>query len=194
MRNKEVEDQLKAFGMQNLMLESDLAKLENSGIELGHIKKIKKEETVDTELFEHDILQEAKKMADFYILYYCMENTVRRLISERLEEKYGQTWWDTKVPAELIAGVKAKQIQEKDTPFTIRSEDPLSYSNFGELIVIIDKNWDDFSDTIRSRKSMKETLSKLSLLRNVIAHSCYLNDDEILRFKLLIKDWQRIQM
>ena len=31
-------DQLKIFGMQNLLLESDLAKLEGSGIDIGHSK------------------------------------------------------------------------------------------------------------------------------------------------------------
>jgi hypothetical protein len=30
-------------------------------------------------------------------------------------------------------------------------------------------------------------------IRNTVAHSCELNDDEITRFKLLVKDWFRIQ-
>ena len=34
---------------------------------------------------------------------------------------------------------------------------------------------------------------RLALIRNVIAHSCELNEDEIARLKLLIKDWLRIQ-
>ena len=45
-------DQLKAFGMNNLALESALAKLEMQGIEIGHAKTIKKDELVDSELFE----------------------------------------------------------------------------------------------------------------------------------------------
>jgi hypothetical protein len=39
-------DQLKVFGMQNLLLESDLAKLEESGIDLGHAKTLKRDELV----------------------------------------------------------------------------------------------------------------------------------------------------
>lgn len=189
-----VSEHLKVFAIQNLMLEADLAKLENSGIEIGHLQTMRKDEVVDTELFDHDIRTQARKMADFYVLYYCLENSIRRLISERLKEKYEANWWDEKVPDGVKASVKEKQQKEKDSVFSIRSEDPLTYTNFGELIDIFNANWDDFSDTIRSKKAMQQSLAQFNQIRNVIAHSCELNDDEITRFELLIKDWLRIQM
>ena len=40
--NSEILDKLKLFSMKNLMLESDLIGLEKSGVEIGHIKTIKK--------------------------------------------------------------------------------------------------------------------------------------------------------
>lgn len=88
--------------------------------------------------------------------------------------------------------VAEKQKKEKDSPMSIRSDDPLSYTNFGELIDIINANWADFSDTLRSQKAMQQILTQFNLIRNVIAHSVELNDDEILRFQLLIRDWFRI--
>ena len=184
---------LNLFAMKNLLLESDLAKLENSGIEIGHAQTVKKDEVVDIELFEQDIRLQARKMADFYLYYYCVENTVRRLISERLSEKHGANWWNAKVPEGVRNEVSARQQKEKDAVISIRSDDPIFYLNFGELIVIIDSNWDDFSDTIRSKKAMQQVLSSFNMIRNVIAHSCDLNDDEIKRLELLVKDWQRIQ-
>ena len=39
-----------------------------------------------------------------------------------------------------------------------------------------------FTDTIRSQKAMQKVLSGFNLLRNTIAHSGELNDDEIMRF------------
>jgi len=39
---------------------------------------------------------------------------------------------------------------------------------------------------------MQTILSQFKI-RNVVAHSCALNEDEITRFKLLVKDWFRIQ-
>jgi len=189
-----ISNQLKVFAIQNMMLESDLSKLEKSGIEIGHLQTLRKDEVVDTELFDNDIRKQARKMADFYVLYFCLENSIRRLISERLKEKYDANWWEDKVPDGVKNSVKEKQQKEKDSIFSIRSEDPLTYTNFGELIDIFNANWDDFSDTIRSKKAMQQSLGQFNQIRNVIAHSCELNDDEITRFELLIKDWLRIQI
>jgi hypothetical protein len=180
------------FGMRNLMLEADLVKLENSGVEIGHVSTISGQQVVDPELFEADIRQAARRMADFYVLYYSLENSIRRLVSGRLAERHGADWWEQKVPAGVKASVADKQKKEKDSPMSIRSDDPLAYSNFGELIDILNANWTDFSDTLRSQKAMQQILGQFNLLRNVIAHSAELNEDEITRFQLLIKDWFRI--
>jgi hypothetical protein len=132
-------------------------------------------------------------MADFYVLYYCLENTVRRLISERLREKHGANWWEVAVPAGIKAAMVDKQDREKDTVLAVRSEDPLSYVNFGELIGIIEANWTSFSDTIRSKKAMQQTLLQFNQIRNVIAHSSSLSTNDISRLKLLVNDWLNIQ-
>ncbi len=44
-----------------------------------------------------------------------------------------------------------------------------------------------------SQKAMQQILSQFNKIRNVVAHSRELNEDEITRFKLLVKDWFRIQ-
>ena len=186
-------DKLERFAFKNLMLETDLIKIEESGIDIQHIDTISRKEIVDTELFEHEILTSARKMARFYVYYFAFENSIRSLISGRLEEKHGINWWDIKAPSGVAKNVSDNQAKEKDTAMAIRSEDPLSYTNFGELIDIINYNWEDFSDTIRSKKSMESVVSQFSKIRNVIAHSCELEEDDIIRLKLLIKDWFRIQ-
>jgi hypothetical protein len=188
-----IADDLKLFGMQNLILETELQKLEGRGIQIEHTRTIVKAQVVDVDLFESDILQEARKMADFYVIYYSVENSIRRLISERLEEKHGPGWWSAKVPPGVQTEVGKKQKEERDTAMSIRSEDPLSYTNFGELIAIFEANWADFSDTLRSDKAVRQILSQFNKVRNLVAHSCALNEDEITRFKLLVKDWFRIQ-
>lgn len=190
--NNRFSDELRNFGMRNLMLEADLEKLEKGGIDIGHTSAMKRDPIVDTELFEASILADARRMADFYVLYFSLENTIRKLIDGRLSEKYGLDWWDKKVPAGVRTAVQEKQKKERETPMSIRSEDPLSYTNFGELIDILNANWGDFADTIRSPKAMQTTLTQFNLIRNIIAHSAILHDDEIARFKLLIKDWFRI--
>ena len=91
-------------------MEGELAKLEKSGIEIGHIDTVKeKDELVDTDLFESEILQKAKKMADFYILYFSLENSVRKLITDVLSEKHGTEWWEKQVPDGVKTNVKKLQ-------------------------------------------------------------------------------------
>jgi hypothetical protein len=192
-RYEEIRNQLLVFGMKNLRLEGVLYYLEKQGIEIGHSIARKKEETVDTEMFEHDILTRAERMADFYVLYFALENSVRRLVTEVLSEKYGSEWWTKAVPEGVRTEVAKKQKEELDTAMTIRSSDPLAYTNFGELISIFNANWDEFSEVLRSQRSVQDTLSQFNKIRNIIAHSCDLDDQEVQRLKLLVNDWIRIQ-
>jgi len=190
----DIEGELLKFGMKNLILEKELSKLQNNGINIGYENKFfKKEEIVDTELFENEIFLRAKKMADFYVIYFCLENSVRKLIVDVLSEKYGSDWWEIKVPEEIKIAVKKKRKEELNTSMSIRSDDNLAYINLGELITIFDSNWKDFEGLLRSQRSVQNVLSQFNKIRNVVAHSCDLNDDEILRFQLLVKDWLRIQ-
>jgi len=81
-RNIDPSDQLLIFGMKNIFLENALDTLETQGIEIGHAATRRdQEKTVDTELFEHDILVQARRLADFYVLYFALENSVRRLLT-----------------------------------------------------------------------------------------------------------------
>lgn len=192
MPSEGLPDQLRLFGMRNLMLEADLAALESSGIAIEHARTIRRDELVDPDLFEADIRESARRMADFYVLYFSLENSIRRLIAGRLREKHGLDWWEGHVPAGVRVAVADKQRKEKDTPMSIRSDDPLTYTNFGELIDILNANWADFADTLRSPKAMQQILGQFNQIRNVIAHSVELSEDEILRFQLLIRDWFRI--
>lgn len=194
MSNNSTSDQIRLFGMKNLQLEVDLTKLEEDGYEIGHVGTLEKKEIVDPELFELDIRKSAKKMADYYVLYYCLENSVRRMVGQTMLDKYSAEWWKDHVPDDIQKEVSGRQEREKDSVMSIRSQDdPLLYATLGELIPIIEYNWDDFSDQLRSKKAVRSILSQLNQTRAVIAHSVELNEDEITRMKLLIKDWQRQQ-
>jgi len=188
------EDELKLFGMKNLLLEADLFQLEQGGIDIGHAQTVKKDETVDVDVFEADVRQGARQMLELYYLHFCLENSVRKTIIETLKDKYGLNWWNTKVPKPLRGKVEKYREQEKDMPFSERSEEPIYYTDFKDLIEIIENNWADFSDLFRGIESVKYLLNALNVLRRPIAHSALLNSDEIQRFKLHIKDWIRIQM
>ncbi|MCA9487504.1 MAG: hypothetical protein KC516_00930 [Nanoarchaeota archaeon] len=198
MKNKTFLNRFKLFGINNLMLESNFRNIEKDGMKLekGEIREVNlgkhsklRKSPVDKSFFEEDIRNKAKKMSEFYELYYSIENTIRRLISEKLD-KLDSNWWKSEyVPQGIIDEVEKRVEDEKSESMEVRSEDLLTYTNFGELIKIIEKNWQEFSDTLRSRDSMKKVLGQLNKIRNVIAHSCELNEDDITRFELAIRDW-----
>ena len=60
-------------------------------------------------------------MADFYVYYFSIENSVRKLITDVLMENYGEDWWKQKVPAGVNKNVEEKQLQEKETAMSILS-------------------------------------------------------------------------
>jgi hypothetical protein len=168
--------------------------LEESGLEIDHAKHLQENKTVDVDVFEIEIRKKAKQMTSAYHVIFCLENSIRKLLRDRLIEKHGASWWDAGVPHPVKKKVAGRQKNEKNTPFSERSEDPMYYSDFSDLSKIIENNWDDFSDSFRSLESVTGTLEILNVLRRTVAHNGVLDEDETERLKMHIKDWIRIQM
>jgi len=185
---------VREFGIRNLQLESELLRLEEEGIPLGHRATLEHSKgLVEFDLFESEVVRDAEFMSEFYKVYFCLENSIRRFISDRMSEIHGDDWWSEKVPDPIQRDVKNRQEDEKTGTATIRSTDPLDYTFLGELAAIMTSNWVDFSDTLRSPQSVNRALTGFNKIRNVIAHSCLLQEDELLRLKLAVRDWFRIQ-
>jgi hypothetical protein len=130
-------------------------------------------------------------MATHYAIFYCLENSIRELISERLEEAHGEMWWDERVPEVVRRNASANRQKELSAAVTPRSSELIDYSNFGELGEIIKSNWDLFGDTFRDIKGLEKVLSNLNTLRAPIAHCKPLAEDEVLRLHLSLRDWFR---
>jgi len=71
------------------------------------------------------------------------------------------------------------------------SEDLMEYTEFGDLITILEKNAKLF-DIINNMRSAKTRLIGFIKSRNIVAHCRTMSDDERDRFELLVKDWLRI--
>ena len=41
-------------------------------------------------------------MARHYEIFYCLENFIRELVRERLEEAFGLNWWDVEEPRAVV--------------------------------------------------------------------------------------------
>ncbi|MFT6430930.1 MAG: hypothetical protein ACJAXR_001169 [Halopseudomonas sp.] len=187
---------LKLFGMSNQLILHELDKIETEkDIVLDHkIDKAAEKDEKYYPQFEAEVRLKAREMAQHYETFYCLEVSIRTLITEMLQEKAGPTWWKNEeiVPKVVQDGVQNRVRRELDSGISRRSDDPIDYTNFGELGEIIKRNWDTFGSIFNSPKGVERVLSSLNTLRGPIAHCSQLAEDEVLRLTLSVRDWFRL--
>lgn len=192
------EEKIKAFGMTNMLIESEIDQLERK-LDIKLRNSTSKEESQnDIERayfpqFAGALRLEAAEMARSYELFYCLEKTIRQQITELLELTHGEKWWNDKViPQQIFVEVKKRIQREKESGITPRSSEEIDYTNFGELGEIIKSNWQLFASIFNNIKAVEKIMFNLNSLRNPIAHCCGLAEDEKLRLDLSLRDWFRL--
>ena|SRR3974390_878976 len=190
----ETNDYLRSFGMSGLLVTDDLKLVEQAfNIELGHVPRTSQQSSTGYyPQFEQEVRKEAAVMAKHYELFYCLEQAIRKIITETLEEAEGPNWWDTRVIQKIKDDVKELQQKETDNGITRRSERAIDYTTFGQLSGIITGNWALFGTIFKSQRAVEKVMASLNLLRGPIAHCCPLSEDEVDRLDLAVKDWFRM--
>jgi hypothetical protein len=192
--SREFENLVRSFGMSGYQIMTELREIERSfNLELGHTwTEIGQQETDYYPQFEQEVRLKASEMARHYEAFYCLEKSIRKIISEAMEETAGANWWSSGKINQPITNEVANRIQrEIDSGVSRRSTDNLDYTTFGELAVIITSNWDIFGSVFNSRKAVERVLANLNTLRGPIAHCSELSEDEIIRLRLTVRDWFR---
>jgi hypothetical protein len=187
------EHALKLFGLNNLVIEADLRRVASEHkIDLrSRAEQPAAAEQAYYPQFSERLRSEAGSMAMHYAIFYCLENSIRELIVERLEEVHGADWWANSVPEAVRQSCDKNQKKEQQSGITPRSQDMIDYSNFGELGEIIKANWSIFGDTFRDMRALERILGNLNTLRAPIAHCKALAEDEVTRLHLSLRDWFR---
>lgn len=134
----------------------------------------------------------AAHMSRYYEIFYLLENDIRRLIVETMEAAHGSTWWDSCVPSGVLEEVRKNRDREAQAAVSIRSEDDIDYTTFGQLGDIIRANWSDFAGMLSNQSAVSRVMAALNMLRGTIAHCGVLAEDEVDRLKLAIRDWFRV--
>lgn len=188
------ENLIKVFGMTNQLVLEDLSQVARTfDIELGHVVTTQQAETDYYPQFERSVRVEAAEMARYFEVFYCLEKTIRKLISETLEDAEGDEWWtSSRVTPVVRTDVEKRIKREVDSAMTRRSDDELDYTTFGELSIIICGNWDLFGGILTSQKAVEKIMGNLNSLRGPIAHCSLLAEDEVLRLRLAVRDWFRL--
>ncbi len=136
--------------------------------------------------------QNAARMSRYYKIFYLLENDIRRLIVDTMEAAYGASWWDAKVPPGVLEEVRKNRERETQAAVSVRSDDDIDYTTFGQLGDIIRANWPDFAGMLSNQSAVSRVMAALNMLRGTIAHCGILADDEVDRLKLAIRDWFRV--
>lgn len=187
------ENIIKLFGVTNQIAELDLKRIEDKfKIDLGRNKKIVRKDNVYYPQFDLDVRNEATQMAKNYEIFYCLEKTIRKMISDKMLSAVGEDWWDTKVPQHIKEEVKKRIKDESNAGVTIRSDDEIDYTTFGELAIIIKFNAAVFGDIFTNPNGIDRVMSNLNTLRGPIAHCSKLAEDEELRLQISVRDWFRL--
>lgn len=142
--------------------------------------------------FDKTLLAEANNMSQNYEILYCLEKTIRRLVSEHMEDKYGVNWWEIKVGDEIKRKVDYSKKQEMNTGHSKFSEKEIDYTTFGSLRQLIEQNWEDLSSIFKNKHAFNRIMYTLNQLRGPVAHNNYLTEDEETRLVLTVKDWFRL--
>lgn len=188
-----MEDKIRLFVLANSITENELDKIEQEfDYNLGRSTDENPPEKDYYLQFDTSFRKEAKEMSKHYEVFYCLEKSIRSLVVQLMNEKYGNKWWEEKVSDEIKKNVDLNIRREEESGFTQRSESKIDYTTFGELGNIVSSNWDAFSDLFRNDRAFKKIMVSLNLLRGPIAHCCPLAPDEVVRLEITVKDWFRL--
>lgn len=189
-----MEDILRSFGMANLLTESALDQIERD-YSINFRRPILDDSSAKDKLylqFEQKIRNEAEEMAKHYAVFYCLEKSIKELISNRLFEEKGSDWWEICAPEHIKTEAKKRQKNELGSGVTPRSHNLIDFTTFGELGQIIISNWDIFSDTFYDKSAVQSVMSLINTIRAPIAHCTLLAEDEVVRLDMSLRDWFRL--
>lgn len=183
------EKEIKEFVFNALLLNDTFKELKRQGISVSRPEDFSQISRVVENDFNPIIWNSAINMASVYTSIYCIENTLRTFIVERMSERHGIDWWEEKIPIKIRDAVtKLKKQDEKNKYHSSRSGVEIGYTMLGNLGQIIISNWDDFSDIIPNQAWITSRMDDLEMSRNVIMHTGILPPDEIDRIESIVRD------
>lgn len=181
--------------MTNMLIESDLDSIENDyDLDFGRGSENQNADIEETYYpqFDKVLRNEASFMSKQYEMFYCLERSIRSLVSGLLESSEGSSWWKQEIiPPQIISEVNKRMLKEEESGITPRSTEPIDYTTFGELGEIMKKNWAIFGSVFNNQRAVEKVMFNLNTLRNPIAHCTKLADDEVLRLEISLRDWFR---
>ncbi|MDX5360237.1 MAG: hypothetical protein LPL00_02725 [Alphaproteobacteria bacterium] len=182
--------------MTGLQITTNISRIEEKfSVDLGHLKReVNGRKATEYEQFEEKLRQEAARMSEFYEIFYCLENSIRKLVADMMAEAEGADWWhsDRVDQKRIREPAAARRKRELDSGITPRSEHLIEYTTFGELSNLITDNWELFDPIFQSKTAVSNVSNQLNLLRGPIAHCNPTDELEQERLNLAVRTWFKI--
>ncbi|WP_457105592.1 Swt1 family HEPN domain-containing protein, partial [Methylobacterium sp. P5_C11] len=180
------------FVFDGMLAKDRLASLAADGIQIDVVTESSVVQRAEMLSFPLRILTDAGRMASVFTLFFCVENSARELVTQRLAERSGESWWSTQVPKKIQEHVDRLRSSEAVHRYhTPRSSELIGYTTFGQIEQIIINCWDEFSDLFPNQAWVSSRFKDLEMSRNIIMHTGILSEFEIDRVENLARDWVR---
>ena len=136
-----------------------------------------------------ELIEKGKKMANAYIIVYCLENFLRDFIDRKLTDFYGSDYESKNVFSKKTRNRANDRKKEESANrwLAIRGDKILYYLDFAELpdVITLEDNWNNiFKNYFPSQDWIKSKLDELYQIRNRIAHNSYLDDNSFKTLEL----------
>ena len=136
-----------------------------------------------------ELIEKGKKMANAYIIVYCLENFLRDFIDHKLTDFYGSDYESKNVFSKKTRNRANDRKKEESANrwLAIRGDKILYYLDFAELpdVITLEDNWNNiFKNYFPSQDWIKSKLDELYQIRNRIAHNSYLDDNSFKTLEL----------
>jgi len=146
--------------------------------------------TLSIELLDDDLVTEAKRMAAVYTAVAAFENSARTLVRDTLIGEFKENWWAKGVSDKVRSRAETRRDEEqKNRWHTPRGDDPINYTELGDLVNIIRTNEELFKPFIPSIEWVQSLFDIIERSRNVIMHSGMLSKPDVERLGINIRDW-----
>jgi len=136
------------------------------------------------------ILEQMKVvMTSSYAILFMLESQLREFLKNTLIGEYGDNWWKNGVTKGVRDDVSKLKLQYNN------NENDINYTLFPHLrkIIMKDNNWKKLYEPIfKTQRRIIARLEELEPIRNKIAHSRLLNNEEIMKLEIFYNEITRM--
>jgi hypothetical protein len=116
-----------------------------------------------------------KENIEGYKFMFIIENSLRELIIDIMQKKFGPKWYKSRIPGDINAKyINAINCEKKIKWQNLVPHHPIYYIDFPDLkkIIIQKNNWDEiFKRMFGNKEWLIGLFNELEFIRNIIAHN-----------------------